>query len=1057
MEKLRLWQPLALSSVIVVGATVTARSQTGHIDIPGEDLKAALDSYISQSGVQLVYRADDIRGEHSQAVHGALTPEQALDRLLEGTRVIAQRGPTGAVVLVRRPVNNFIRPLSPIPYMEEVENVVVTGSRVITDASDSPTPLTQVNQEELLATTPTTMADALNKLPQLVGSSSRRTAGGASGNAGGDYLNLRNFGQQRTLVLQDGMRVPSTNANGSVDVSVLPQMLVSHVDIVTAGASAVYGSDAITGVINFVIDKNFNGAKYQANAGLSTYADGFSNQAGLAAGTDLFGGRGHLEGEIFYNHQDEVQKQARPQGIANWSSYGQGTITSPITNFQQGRLNTSAPGGKITCTNCSVNGQQFVDNNVIGPFYNGIQTTTSSLSQGGDGGYWSIGSVLGATTRENGFARFSYDLGNGTAFFAQVTAAQARVFNHFIPSQIDFQRLTVNFFKNNPYLPTSQQALLGDDSAADPNWATDGTNVFQIWKWIKPGIPGDPVSDPTRRTNSVQRNLTLTTGLSGQITKLYDWSFHFTHGEARDSVTGINNGNNQYADASHDAVVENGQIKCYNDTAAAIALYGNIYPGCVPMDTFGPTSISEAAYEYWSRDTNASITQKMDDIEGDIRGDVLTLPAGPMRAALSGEMRWLSYVVKSDASPSAMANCYGLRLCGGPNQTFWDNNTLASIAARENVWEFSGEANIPILKDLPFIQSLSSDIAGRYTNYSVSGAVETWKVGLDWRVDQDIRVRGTTSVDIRAPTLNDLYNPPTQTSIGYYDILTNFGNGLEQQSQGNPNLVPEVARTYTAGLVYTPAQIPGLAMSVDFYNINLKNAIGTVAGGSNTQIQQICNASGGTSPYCALYVRPFPYTNTTPANYPTLTYSENLNSAFVSTEGEDYELDYQFDAADVSSDIAGLVKLRAFVNVQPKIDASAFPGSQIQHNAGAGGTTATQHGHASFFVGYTLGDWSVNYQLTWYSDEWKNGLLETPVYYAQPRVPSFNTSDITIAKRLAFDGGSKATLFVTVNNIANALAPIVIGNAANPGAGAPVPVGEDIMGRFFTVGIRGNF
>src|SRR4029078_5742219 len=139
---------------------------------------------------------------------------------------------------------------------------------------------------------------------------------------------------------------------------------------------------------------------------------------------------------------------------------------------------------------------------------------------------------------------------------------------------------------------------------------------------------------------------------------------------------------------------------------------------------------------------------------------------------------------------------------------------------------------------------------------------------------------------------------------------------------------PESSRTYTGGVVLTPSFIPGLTMSADYYQIKLKNAITNISG-SNAAIANICVASGGTSPYCALYVRPFPYTNTTPANYPSLLYSENLNSAFVSTEVEDYEVDYQFDTADVLSDLAGLVNLRAFVNVQPKIDASSFPGAQI--------------------------------------------------------------------------------------------------------------------------------
>jgi iron complex outermembrane receptor protein len=1035
-----------------------AWAQEKVIDIPAEDGGKSIPELARQTGVQIIAPGKALHGFVTPAVKGAYEVRVALTGMLQGTdlRIASDDGRT--IVLAQNQSNGSTpqETVAAAAPSGPVESVVVTGSRTITDVANSPTPIIAVSRDQLLATTPTTIADALFKLPQFANSASRQNAGGASGNGGGNYLNLRNFGQQRTLVLEDNMRIPSTNANGSVDISVLPQMLISRVDTVTGGASAVYGSDAITGVVNFVIDKNFTGVKYEANAGLSTYADGFSNKLGVAAGTSLFGGRGHLEGELSFTHQDEVLKDARPQGQANWSSYGTGTKANPFTNIQQGRLNITSPNGNIICTNCSVNGQQFIANDVIGAFNFGIPTTTNSVSIGGDGGYWGTGTALASTTREVGFGRFSYDLNDDTTFFAQFTGSQARVFNHFIPSQIDDQRGTNVYFKNNAFLPALAQAQLGN------NGLNDSTNTFKSWKWIGTNTPGNPqtpgqIFDPTRRTNSVQRNLTLSTGLSGKVFKDFDWTLHYTHGESRDSVTGINNGNNQFADASHDAVFDGntGHVVCYNSTAAAIALYGNLYPGCVPMNSFGPTAISTPAYNYWSRNTNASITQKMDDVEGDIAGNIFDLPAGPVRAALSGEMRWLNYGVKSDASPTQTVDCTGLRLCS-PKQSYWDNNTLASVAANSNVWEFSAEANIPILKDLPLIQSLSSDIAGRYTNYSISGAAQTWKVGLNWAINDDIRIRGTTSVDIRAPTLSDQFTPPTQTSIGYTDILTGYGNGLLRQSQGNPKLVPEVSRTYTAGVVYTPSYIPGLTMSADYYQINLKNAISTV-NADNPLVQQICNASGGASPYCALYVRPFPYTNTTPANYPTLLYSLLQNSAFVRTEGEDYEVDYRFDTADVLSDLAGMVDLRAFLNVQPVINASGFPGAQIQHNATAGGNTPTQHGHASFLAGYTLGNWSVNYQLTYYSGLEKNGLAVTPLYYAQPRVPSFNTSDITIAKRVSFGEGSDAQLYVTVQNVANAQAPIVTGSSANPGVGTSTPSGEDIMGRYFTIGIRGNF
>ncbi|HKU53958.1 MAG TPA: TonB-dependent receptor [Rhizomicrobium sp.] len=933
-----------------------------------------------------------------------------------------------------------------------VETVVVTGSRVISDAANSPTPLTVVSTEQLLATTPSNVSDALNKLPIFQGSSTQRNVGNASSNKGGDYLNLRNFGAQRTLVLLDGMRFPPSNANDSVDVSTLPQMLMTRVDVVTGGASAVYGSDAVTGVVNFILDKKFEGVKYEANAGISQYEDGGSYKVGVAAGTGLFGGRGHIEGSLQYYHADGVRKANRPGGAANWSSYGKGTVASPFVNIQQGRLTAQSPGGKISCTNCSVNGYQFVRDDVIGPFDSGIVVPGGSVSIGGDGAYVYDRYAIGAQKTAEGFARFSYNLNENTNFWIQGSATQANVFSWFFPSQFDPGRQTTKYFKNNPYLSAGDQALLGNNGTFNTAPGA-GNNTFDIQKWIYTS------SLPGRATNSVTRNLVLSSGLNGTFGK-YSWEFHYTHGESRDSITGVNNGNNQFQRAATDVVLENGLLKCYNNTAAAIALYGDLYPGCVPMNPFGPTSVTPAAFYYWSRDTNAALTNSLDDIAGSISGDVFELPAGPVRVALSGEMRWRGYDIKSNASPAALINCTGLRLCGNPaTQTLWDNNTIAAVSASQNVWEFALEGNIPVIKDVPLIQSFDVNLAGRYTEYSISGSVQTWKVGLDWHVNDDLRFRGTTSVDIRAPTLDDLYRPFSSVSCGYKDLLTDTaGGGTQCITQGTSSLVPEVARTYTAGMVLTPRWIPGLTASVDFYQIKLSNAISQIAG-SNPQVQALCNNSNGTSQYCALYVRPIPFGQpgyTSPANYPTALKSINLNSTSQSTEGVDYEIDYSFKLADIDESLPGDLSLRALLNVQPYVDTMAFPGAAVVQGTSAGDNTANPKGHATFFADYTLGDWSLGVQWHWFSGVYKNTLPSSPQIYAEPRVPSFDTTDITIKKDITFGNNSTAQVYISVQNVANAVPPITTGNSGNPGSGIPALDGEDIMGRYYTIGIRGN-
>src|ERR1700760_2146283 len=210
---------------------------------------------------------------------------------------------------------------------DKVEQVTVTGSRGISDITLSPTPLTVVTAEQLQATTPTNIPDALNKLPDFIGGASPRSQNNGQNNNSGNTVSLRNLGAIRTLVLLDGQRVAPSNRDGTVNVDALPQMLMSRVDVVTGGASAVYGSDAVAGVVNFVLDKKFDGFKYDINAGISKYGDAAEQKIGLAWGTDLFGGKGHYELALRLFQQDGIQMNMRPYGYNHntWVQAGSGT------------------------------------------------------------------------------------------------------------------------------------------------------------------------------------------------------------------------------------------------------------------------------------------------------------------------------------------------------------------------------------------------------------------------------------------------------------------------------------------------------------------------------------------------------------------------------------------------------------------------------------------------------------------------------------------------------------------------------------------------------------
>src|SRR5471032_1882284 len=324
-----------------------------------------------------------------------------------------------------------------------VESVVVTGSRVISDAVNSPTPLTVLDVSQLQATTPSNIADGLNKLPEFIGSQNTRSVNNASTDTAANVLNLRSFGSQRTLVLLDGQRVVASNANGTVNVDTLPQLLVKRVDVVTGGASAVYGSDAVSGVVNFILDKDFKGFKVNANSGISTYGDGMTYKVGAAAGTELFGGRGHLEGSFDYYHADPIYDFQRPEKGNNgdWILTGAGTAANPFTDTPNGNLTAFSFGGKITCAGttanpCLANGQQFISNGVIGPFNPGTPTGTANINSGGDGTHSLYANVTASAKLAQAFTRFSYNVDDTTTFYINLRASEAENRANFVQSYI---------------------------------------------------------------------------------------------------------------------------------------------------------------------------------------------------------------------------------------------------------------------------------------------------------------------------------------------------------------------------------------------------------------------------------------------------------------------------------------------------------------------------------------------------------------------------------------------------------------------------------------------
>ena len=1064
---------LACGAAIAALPNVAAAAQPRTINVPSEEAAKSIPEFARQENVQIIAPVGQLHGIKTPAVNGAMEVNVALDNLLVGTGLEVAHN-DGATIILRRASSA----VSPSLLMDQsagvaasaapVESVVVTGSRVISDAANSPTPLTIVSTADLLATTPTNIPDGLNKLPIFQGSQTLGRPGDGSKNFASNTLNLRNFGAQRTLVLLDGHRAAPSNADGTVDTDTLPQMLISRVDIVTGGASAVYGSDAVTGVVNFVLNKKFDGVKFDINSGLSTYADAMTYNLGVVAGTDLFGGRGHFEGALEFRHRDPVNQSARPYGPpANYGALsGTGSATNPYTYITNGRRPNSAFGGLIqscvpACTTGSpgvvgigATGQYFVSNGVLSPFNPGTPSGTGNLNSGGDGVYSPYGQMFNGFHQASAFGRFSYDLSDNVTFYLQGQASEAYSFGWYFPQKIQPGANQADiFYKDNPFLSPTIQAQLGNNGTHPLQ--TSGTvqpgNTFQLGEFITGlGQTG------TNGTASVNRVLSAQAGLDGTVMNgRFAWNLFYTHAENRVQVDLINNQNLQRMYAAQDAVqLPNGNVACYAATQAATAA---AYANCVPINPFGPTAISQSAFKYVFQTTAFHETDTLDNFGGAISGNVFDgWGAGPITAALSGEMRFNAYDVGSNVPSSTFVDCTGLRICN-PLLPSYAQSILQPIHASQNVWEVALETNVPVIKDLPLIQAFDITAAGRYTNYSVSGSVQTWKVGFNWNVVDSLRFRGTTSIDIRAPTLDDLFRPATLVqNVFNGDLHFPAGSPLQNytttySSQGNSKLVPEVSRTYTMGAVWTPDFISGLTVSLDYYRIHLANAIGSIAPGGT--IQSLCEASGGVSVYCNNYQRPLPFSDRTAANQVTRLYTFNLNTASTKTEGWDFETNYRWQMADMVEDWKGAWTGRLLATYQPVINKSVlFPGAPFTRIPDSSTRITT-------FLNYTLDEWSLGIEDSWVSGFSQVAGPVTPAInnWVNPHVNSWNQVDANISRNFGLDGADMTAYFV-VQNLLNAQ-PAYIPNGTI-GQWYPTYTSgysvQSAMGRYFTIGLRAN-
>ncbi|MGE3335357.1 MAG: TonB-dependent receptor plug domain-containing protein [Rhodospirillaceae bacterium] len=916
-----------------------------------------------------------------------------------------------------------------------LDEIVVTGSRVIRDGYEAPTPVSVLGAEELNAMNDANIADSVNKLPAFSGSQTQRTGAVnlSSGAAGVNILNLRGLGGHRVLILLDGKRVINSSLSSGYtggDTNTMPQGLISRVDVSTGGASAAYGSDALSGVVNFVLDKEFSGVKGEVQGGISTYGDDPNAQINLSFGTPFAGGRGHLLmfGEYAWNKG--LVGAFRP-----WNDEGGVVLSNPARTATNGLpmwlvgkrvgVNNAMPGGLIT--RGPLKGLYFGPNGSVAQFNYGL-VSNSNLMQDGD---WKISRIdFGVdldprAVRENVFSRLSYDITDNFTVFGEAHWAYAHAENTNNVNRL-FDQVVI--LSGNPYIPTSVQDRM---TALGLTSITLGTSSGDVGRFY---------ADNSR---NVRRWSVGADGRFDAFGNEWTWDIYYQFTQQGLSSRVRNSGHTGRISMATDAV--------RNPTTGAIVCRStltNPTNGCVPFNFFGTGVNSQAAIDWFIGSAYRYDTMRQKIASATLNGEPFDTWAGPVSIATGVEHR------------VELVN--GLNSADDQAGNFLAGNFKLNVG-KLTVTEGFVETVVPLAKDEAWARSLDLSAAVRATDYSSSGYVTTWKAGATWQVVDDLRFRVTRSRDIRAANLGELY--AGGTAAGAATFTDPFTNTQVPQafslSSGNPNLAPEKADTTGVGAVLTPTFFEGFGASVDYYNINIKGAVATPNGQS---IIDGCFA--GITALCPNILRDSAGRINTVVTSPQ-------NVAYEIVRGIDVETSYRMSMADVVDSWTGDLSLRALATFVLKTESynPTLSANQRVDGKGVLGGFAV-----AGYSGRSNPDYKINTSIRYSTDiiSVNLGIRYTPsgVYnnaftecstgcpannnrtIDNNHIASDTLLDLGVTFKPMPDVSRDTELFLSIQNLLNSPPPFVAGgNGSGYYSGQNVR-DYDTIGRFFTMGVR---
>jgi iron complex outermembrane recepter protein len=887
-----------------------------------------------------------------------------------------------------------------------LEEVTVTGSRIEHSGFQAPTPVSVLDASQVEDRGATNIANVINEIPAFTGSITPASTGLNSRQNGINAVDLRGLGTNRNLVLLNGRRGTPFDELGNVDLNAVPSLAIGRVEVVTGGASAAWGSDAISGVVNLIYDETLEGFKFNAQYGQSAQSDAEDTRLSGAWGTSLNGGAGHFLLAADYNKNEGV-----PEGKARgWQRRSPALVTNPDdTGRSDGRpaflirdnavLFIGSPNGVTLPGVRGVDNQEFFPNGTAQTRQLG-QVMDNFMLGGSGSRLGDRSAIFIPTERFNVLATFQHDIGDHTEAFVEASFAQSKSEGKLVDA---FSFGDVLITPDNPYLPANIAALDQEFS------------LFRTFSEVPP-ITSESKND----------NVRFVAGLKGDFGNSFRWNASGQYGRTKFSNVQPQNllvGNLVLAaDAVRDPV--SGNIVCRANLNGA-----NGAPGCAPINLFGSGSPSAAALGYVFGRGTSDTEIKQTVFMADVGGELLDLWAGPLLGTFGVEYR------KEELD----------RVVNAPNE----NEEFLIVNAQPLNGEFNAkegfvEFALPLLKSDQ--QALDLNAAARVTDYSTVGSVTTWKAGLVYSPIESLRFRGSISQDIRAPSIGETF---VKTVLLFGNISNPFfidpitqqprNELIESPTVGNPDLKEETAKTTTFGVVYSGG---GFRASVDWYHIDLTDTIGVLSAQS---VATRCFE--GETNLCDLIT----FNPNGTGSIDSIS-GKNINLGTFDLKGVDAELRYTQPVGNGDLSVGLIGSYLIHKEIAPSGGAVVDTAGEVGAASGFG----TPDFKATLSVSYDIGDWGAFAQARYIG----SGVYDA-TYGAEDLASSENDIgsvtyvDLSAHYDLNNLGYGQVTLFAGVDNAFDKDPPVVplnfISNAATNGAI------YDVIGRKYYVGARMKF